>query len=132
MLRPMRRPLLALVLAGAVLAGCGGPTDEQQVRQTVGAFGQATRAKDYARLCNDLLAPALLEQVRSIGLPCEAALRQGLGQVEDPQLVVGRITVAGSKATAEVRTSARGQPPSRDTIRLDKIGGAWKIASLGT
>ena len=52
----MRRPALALLLAGAVLAGCGGPTDEERVRDTVTAFGQATAAKDYRRLCERLWA----------------------------------------------------------------------------
>ena len=130
MLRPVRRLLVALVV---VLAGCGGggPSDEDQVRATVAAFGRATAAKDYAKLCRQLLAPKLVEQVRSVGLPCEAALKQGLGDVREPRLVVGRVTVRGDSATADVRTSARGQAPSRDTLKLTKIGGRWRIASLG-
>jgi hypothetical protein len=69
--------------------------------------------------------------VQSVGLPCEAALQRGLGRVRDAQLVVGRITVAGQTARAEVRTSAAGQAPSRDVLRLAKVKGRWRIASLG-
>ena len=127
----MRRPALALLLAGAVLAGCGGPTDEERVRDTVTAFGQATAAKDYRRLCERLLAPQLIEGVNQIGLPCEVALRQSLAGVRDPRLVVGRVTVSGNRANAEVRSSAGGQAPARSTLRLVKVKGEWRIASLG-
>jgi hypothetical protein len=126
------RPLVALLLAAAALAGCGGgPTDEEQVRSTVDAFSKATAAKDYDKLCKQLLAPKLLDEVRQAGLPCEVALSKGLGGVKDPRLTVGRIIVDGDSATADVRTSARGEQPSRDTLELSKIGGRWRIASLG-
>jgi hypothetical protein len=133
MLRPVCRLLVALLVALAA-AGCGGggPSQEDQVRAAVDAFGKATAAKDYAKLCGQLLAPKLLEQVRSAGLSCEKALAQGLGDVRRPRLVVGRVTVDGDSATAEVRTSASGQAPSRDTLKLTKIAGKWRIASLGS
>jgi hypothetical protein len=128
----MRRPALALLATGVVLAGCGGPTDDQQVRQAITAFGQATKAKDYKRMCTQLLAPALVTQVQSIGLPCEQALQRGLGSVRDPQLVVGKVTVNGTRATAQVRSSAAGEAPSSDLVRLQKIRGTWRIASLAS
>jgi hypothetical protein len=128
----VRRPSVALLLAFAALAGCGGgPTDEQQVRSTVDAFSRATAAKDYDKMCKELLAPKLLEQVRQAGLPCEVALSKGLGSIKDPKLTVGKITVDGDSATADVRTSARGEAPSRDTLKLSRIDGRWRIASLG-
>ena len=131
MLRPVRRLFVAL-LAGAALVGCGsaGPTDEEQVRDTVDAFSKATAAKDYNKLCKQLLAPKLLEQVAQAGLPCEVALSKGLGDVEDPKVTIGQITVNGDSATADIRTSAAGEQPSRDTLKLTKVGGRWRIASL--
>ena len=131
MLRPVR--FLAPALALLVLAACGdaGPTPEEQVRATVGDFGRATAAKDYRTLCEDILAPALVDKVTQVGLPCETALRQGLGRVEDPHLTIGRVQVDDDHASAEVRTSAAGEPPSKDTLKLVKVNGTWKIASLG-
>jgi hypothetical protein len=125
---------LAPALALLLLAGCGeqGPTPEEQVRSTVAEFGRATAAKDYTALCDRLLAPELIEEVESIGLPCEVALRQGLGEVEEPRLTIGRIDVREDEATAEIRTSAAGEEPSRDTLRLVNLDGTWKISSLGT
>jgi Putative lumazine-binding len=131
MLRPVRRLFVALV-AGAALVGCGGgPTDEEQVRATVDAFSKATAAKDYDKLCKQLLAPKLLEQVEQAGLPCEVALSKGLGEVEEPRVTIGQITVNGDSATADIRTSAKGEEPSRDTLKLSRVGGQWRIASLG-
>jgi predicted small lipoprotein YifL len=132
MLRGVR--YLAPALALLVLAGCGdqGPTPEQQVRSTVTEFGRATAAKDYQTLCDRLLAPSLVEEVESIGLPCEVALRQGLGAVKEPRLTIGRVQVQEDKASAEIRTSAAGEEPSRDTLELVNLDGTWKISSLGT
>jgi hypothetical protein len=131
MLRPVR--YLAPALALLVLVGCGGrgPTPEEQVRSTVTEFGRATAAKDYQALCDRLLAPSLVEEVESIGLPCEVALRQGLGEVREPRLTIGRVQVQEDKASAEIRTSAAGEEPSRDTLELVNLDGTWKISSLG-
>ena len=132
MLRLVRRPLVALVVAATALAGCGdGPSDEQQVRTAVQAFGDATAAKDYQRLCDHLLAPALIEKIKQAGLPCEVALQRGLGDVKQPKLTIGQVTVNGDNATADIRTSASGEKPARVTLKLTKVGTGWRIASLG-
>ncbi len=130
MLRPVRRLLVAVLL---VFAACGdsGPTDSEQVHSTVEAFGRATAAKDYQALCDKLLAPKLVDQVESAGLPCEVALKQGLGDVKAPTLTIGKIVVNGDKATADVQSAAEGQPPSRDTLQLIRADDkTWRIASL--
>ena len=134
---PVRRipgGAVAVVLAAAMLpGGCGdsGPSQEELVRQTVTEFGRATAAKDYRTLCEDILAPALVDKVTQVGLPCERALHQGLGRVKDPHLTIGRVQVDGDRASAEVRTSAAGEEPSKDTLELVNVNGTWKIASLG-
>ena len=131
MVRPARYAALAL-LAASLAAGCGEPepSDEERVRETVTAFGRATADKDFQALCDRILAPKLIEQVEQIGLPCESALREGLGDVKEPRLTIGRITVRDAEATAEVRSSAAGQEPSRDTLQLTKVGEDWRISSL--
>jgi hypothetical protein len=123
-----------LVLVAVLVAGCGdqGPTPEEQVRSAVAEFGRATAAKDYQTLCDDLLSPSLIDDVEAVGLPCEVALREGLAEVREPRLTIGRIQIEGERATAEVSTTAAGQRPSRDTLRLESVSGVWKIASLGS
>jgi hypothetical protein len=127
------RRLGAVALVLAALAGCGGedtPSDTEQVRSTLVEFGKATAAKDYKTMCTKLLAPALLAKLRQVGIGCEQALEQGLGEVKSPKLSVGKITVDGNSATAEVRTSAEGEAPSDDTVELRKVDGSWRISSL--
>ena len=129
-----RRAAMLAVALLAGLAGCGEsePSDEQQVRTTLTAFSRATAAKDYQALCDRLLAPALIADLKQIGLPCEIALQQGLGDVRQPRLVVGDVTVKGKSAVAEVRTSAEGQAPSKDTVELVRTDAGWRISSLAT
>jgi len=107
----VRRLAAGLALALA-LAGCGdsGPTDEEQVRTTLTAFSRATASKDYQALCDKLLAPSLIADLKKIGLPCEIALEQGLADVKQPRLIIGDVKVKGKTATAQVKTSAEGQP----------------------
>ena len=131
MLRPVRRPIAALLAVSGVFAGCGdGPSDTERVHDAVEAFGEASAAKDYQRLCDDLLAPKLVSEVESTGLPCELAVKQGLGDVSAPQLTIGTIRVTGASATADVQSSAKGEQPSRDTLQLVRVDDSWRIASL--
>ena len=125
----MRRWLVLGALAVA-LAGCGdsGPTDEEQVRTTLTAFSRATAAKDYQTLCDRLLAPSLIAELKKIGLPCEIALQQGLGDVRQPRLIVGTVTVTGKTAVAEIRTTAEGETPSKDTVELERTDAGWRIS----
>jgi hypothetical protein len=128
----VRRRLAALAAGALALAGCGNakPTAEEQVRTTLISFSRATAAKDYQKICDRLLAPSLIADLKKIGLPCEIALQQGLGDVRQPRLLVGAVTVQGKRATADVRSSAEGQPPSKDMIELVRTDAGWRISSL--
>ena len=104
MLRPVRRPIVAVLAVSGLFVGCGGgPSDTERVHDAVEAFGEASAAKDYQRLCDDLLAP---------------------------KLTIGAIRVNGDAATADVQSSAQGEKPSRDTLQLVRVGSGWRIASL--
>jgi hypothetical protein len=130
-----RPPAAAAVAAAATLAiavaaaGCGS-SNEQQVRDTLKRYEQATARQDYDALCNKVLARALIDRLAQVGLPCDQALRIGLGGVRNPKLQVLKIKVTGVLALALVRSSAGGQQASTDTIRLTKNGDTWRISSL--
>ena len=129
------RPAVAVALLLA-FAGCGesGPTEEEQVRSTLTAFSRATAAKDYQALCDRVFAPQLVRKLTQIGLPCEVAMQQSFEKVSNPRLTIGQITIAKDEksAKAEVRSSATGQAPSRDTVTLVPVGDdGWRVSSLG-
>jgi Putative lumazine-binding len=127
--------LLAALLCLAALAGLAsacGQSEEREVRRTLDAFAQATARKDYQRLCDDLFAQRLVEEVRRT-VPCEVALRNSsLDEARDPKLTVRRITVDGDRATAVVATSAANQRPSEDTVELVKENEQWRILALAS
>jgi hypothetical protein len=127
--RPGSRLLLLLAL---VLVGCGGgdPPAAEQVRDAVKRFGDATARKDYQVICDELLARDLVDNVESIGLPCEVALQRGLGEVQAPRLEVGQVAVSGDRALVSVRSTAAGQQPSDDGMELIREDDGWRIASL--
>ena len=130
----MRRSIAAAALAAAALAGCGsGPSTQEQVRQTLDEFGRATAAKDYQALCDRVFAPQLVTKLTEVGLPCEVAMQRSFEDVENPRLTIGKITVAEDEksAKAEIRSSATGQAPSRDTVTLVPVDGGWRVSSLG-
>jgi hypothetical protein len=133
---------LALALVVLVFAGCGadteggggggggGPTAEQQVRTVVAKFGIAAQHKDYRQICDNLLADELVAKIESVGLPCEAALQRGLGDVRAPTLEITQVTIQGGRALVSVHTTAEGQQPSDDALQLVREGDEWRIASL--
>lgn len=121
--------LLALAVF-AVLVLRAGPDAEREVRATLEEYAEATRDKDYQRLCDELYARDLVERIRAAGLPCEVALRTGLENRQNPQLEVQAVEVSGDQALAKVRSSAAGEVPSVDTVRLVEQDGRWRVAAL--
>ena len=129
---PAPKPLiLALLCAAAATAGgCGD--DEEDVRDTLSRYAQAVEKKDYQELCDELLAKQLLDNLQTVGLPCELALQRGFADVQKPSITVRSVKIDGDEATAVARTDAANQEPSEDTIRLVKEDGDWKIFALSS
>jgi hypothetical protein len=94
------------------------------------AFGAAVQNKDYVKICDDMLAQALVQKMEQVGLSCVVALRQGLGSVEAPTLEVREVDVRGDRALVSVHSVARGQAASDDALTLVRQDGRWRIASL--
>jgi hypothetical protein len=130
---PARIPiaLVAVLALAAPLTACGG-SDEDDVRETLEAFAQATARKDYQRLCDELFSSKLVEEVRQT-VPCEVALQNSsLDDARNPKLTVRSVKVDGDRATAEVATTAANQRPSQDTVQLVRENGEWRIQALAS
>ena|SRR5437763_79708 len=119
-----------LVAATCLIGGCG-TSERQQVQSKVEQFAKAAASKDYKTICQQVLAPVLLDRLAAGGIRCEQAMRIALASVKAPSLSIGRITVKGSQASVITLTAAAGQQASLDAIELVKTGAGWRISSLG-
>ena len=122
--------VIAVVVVGAVLVLKPGPDDNEAVAETLDDYAAATRDKDYQTICDDIFANDLVERTRAAGVPCEVALKVGLEDRQNPRLEVLGVEVNGDQALARARTTAGGEVPSTDVIRLIKEDGDWRVASL--
>jgi Domain of unknown function (DUF4878) len=129
------RVRILLVVGALTLAACGGGSspersDADRVRDTLGAFGEASAKHDYRRVCAELLAKPVIDSVRRAGLSCESAMKSALEGVQAPKIEVREVKITGDRASAKVHTTAANQPASDDTVALVKEGGDWKIGAL--
>ena len=125
---------MATVVVGALalaVAGCG-TSARDQVQAKVQQFVSATAAKDAKTICDDVLAPSLLERMAAGGITCQQAMQIFFSSVQSPTLSIGRIDVSGQTASAITLTSARGQQGSLDAIKLVNTSRGWRISSLGS
>jgi ketosteroid isomerase-like protein len=120
---------LALVPA-TLLAGCG-KSDQDEVRDTLAEFEQATRDRDFKKLCDDVLAQKLVARLETIGLSCRQVLeRSTANRVLQPSITVKEVKVRGDVALAQVTSTAVGEKASTDTVRLVKEHDDWRVSSL--
>lgn len=120
-----------LACIACLLGGCG-TSDRDQVAAKVNQFLKATAGKDYATLCDHVLAPVLLAHLAAGGIKCEQAMQIALGSLKSPALSIGRVDVHGSSASVITLSTAAGQEASLDAIELIKTGNGWRVQSLGT
>ena len=122
----------AILLSSAVaLAGCGA-SPRQEVQAKVEQFAHATAGRDYATLCSQVLAPALVAHLTAAGLSCDQAMRVFVDSVQNPTLSVSRVTVKGSAASAIVLAGASGQRPALEAIELVNTPHGWRLDSLAS
>lgn len=128
----------ALPAVCVLAAGCGGSKNAapkpisgpaKEVAEVVQRLETATARQDFATICDDLLASATRRQAG--GADCERVLGERASDVRRPRIAIQAIEVDGNRAQARVRTTARGQAPTTDVLRLVREGGRFRISSLG-
>lgn len=120
---------ILLMIAACALGGCGS-SPKDQVRSKVDQFASAIAHKDYTTICNQVLAPALVEHLTENRIDCEQAMRVALGSVKKPTLSIGLIKVTGKTASVITLTVAQGQQASLDALELIDTSDGWRISSL--
>ena len=131
--------LTCLLLATAVLAGCGdeeaaapaagGSAQERAVARALERYAAAVRAGDAHAICAELLDPAVLETVERAGGDCERDLIAERIADGGPgyRLTVRSIDVTGDRATARIRAVER--DGSRSVVQpLVRAGGGWRLS----
>jgi hypothetical protein len=111
------------------LTGCG-TSPRAEVQAKVEQFAHATANRDYGALCDQVLAPTLVQRLTDAGVSCRQAMKLFVQSVENPTLSVHRITVKGQSASATVLTSATGQRATVESIQLVNTKHGWRLASL--
>ncbi len=122
---------MVLAVAACALGGCGSSTSDQ-VKAKVQQFAQSVASKDARTLCDQVLAPTLLEHFAAVGLPCVKAMQIFLGSVHKPTLAIGRVVITGGKAEALTLSSARGQLGALSAVELVQTSNGWRVSGLGS
>ena len=127
---------VAVLLAAALIAGCGGggESDEDQVRDVVESFVQAGEDRDAATAC-DLLAADQVKTVEDIGPggSCATILAGIFSKAEDvnTDVEIQDVRVEGDRATVDATVKSPDSQPKAESILVVKEDGEWKLASAG-
>ena len=137
----MRRRAVSLAaLAALALSGCLGGDDEggtappakgapKAVAELVTALDGATQRREWRRICRDLLSASARR--RAGGRTCARLLRESAGDLSRPRIELVSITFRGRRrATARVRSRARGQTAIEDRLDLVRERGRYRIDAL--
>ena len=134
---PASRTLALLLAAAGLATGCGSAGSnssadftgaKEDVAKAVEDLESAARGSDEGKICRDLLSSALIDSLRSGGKSCTSAISDALDDADTFDMTVKSVTVTGTTATAVVDSKEK---TANDTFKLEKVGGRWKIASLG-
>jgi hypothetical protein len=125
--------LLCVPVAGCGGGGTGKPEPisgpAKEVATVVQRLEKATAQRDFTTICDDLLAVATRRQAG--GSDCPDVLDQRARGVRRPRIRIQAIQVKGNQAAVRVRTTAAGQDPVGDVIRLIRENGRFRVLSLG-
>jgi hypothetical protein len=139
----MPRPtaILAAAVAAAVLGGCAQATtsknstanfkgEQRLVANTVEDLQSAGAKGDQGTICRQLLARDFVLRIAR-GATCESRVDAALKDTDTYDLTVQSVALAGTKATARVKTE-NGAKDKIATLGLLKEAGRWKVSDLGS
>ena len=136
---PIRIALASVLALG--LAGCGPATittsglsgAQKDIATTISNFQSDAETNSTSKLCNNDLAPSVVQRLSRSGHTCSNVLTSQLKVVDSFNLSLANssIKVDGNTATAVVEDTRSGRTTHLDTIMLVKSGSTWKISGIG-
>jgi hypothetical protein len=132
----MKRAALALLLVA--VAGCGTQSspssvdrfkdpDEKAVAQKIEDLETAGKRGKPDDICSDILAKTLVSELDAAGTDCASEMQKAIDDARDFDLEVRKVTVNGTKASAEVQ---QGDDGPTETMEFAKQGGDWRATAL--
>jgi hypothetical protein len=136
----MRRAFLAVPVIALLVSGCGAATktqeskfesspDQAQVAKVVDDLSAAGAARNAAKICNEILAKQLVDELKAAGGNCVDEMDRAIKDASDYDLQVTEVKVNGTTATATVR---QGDDGKTATFTFVKEGNAWRASALGS
>ena len=128
-------PLICAMLALAACGGGGGADSagefegaERDVARAIEDLEEAGQEDEPRRICQALLARAVVDKIERSGGECVEAVDKALDQADTFALTVKSVRVDGDRARAEVEAGAEEEKVS--TVELVRENDAWRVASL--
>jgi hypothetical protein len=128
---------LLAILPVLLVAGCGAATepssaekfqgDERAVAQKVEDLQDAGSKREPERICTEILARSLVEQLEAAGADCTEEMRKAIDDADDYELEVRDVTISDGTATATVR---RGDDGPTQEMEFTREGDEWRATSL--
>jgi hypothetical protein len=133
----MRRLAPAAAALALALTACGSAPeksadrfqgDEARVAELVDNLAAAGRVGDAQKICNEILAPRLVTEIKTAGGDCVTEMDRAIEDASDYDLQVRSVKVNGPTATAQVRQGDTGETA---TFSFVKENGQWRASALG-
>ena len=129
----MRRTLAIAVVLALAVSACGTTdsepeTPQEAITQVVDTLSAAGQRRDAERICRDILAKRLVDELKAAGGDCVTEMDRAIRDATDFNLTISQIKVTGNSATARVR---QGEDGDTAIFSFVKEGNAWKASALG-
>jgi hypothetical protein len=132
----MRRTLATAAVLALGVSACGSSdsdstpsgTPQEQITKVVDNLSTAGQRRDAERICKDILAKQLVEELKTAGGDCLTEMDRAIKDATDFDLKISQIKVTGNSATARVR---QGEDGETAVFSFVKEGNVWKASALG-
>jgi hypothetical protein len=134
----MRLTVLAAVALALCVSACAGASqsksddkfkgDQGQIAQLVDDLAKAGSRGDAQRICSDILAKELVDELKRAGGDCVTEMDRAIKDASNYDLQVVSVKINGTTATAQVRQGKTGKVATFSFVK-EKPG--WRASALG-